>query len=231
VLPDDANVDVVLISGSGTVQIALPDIEIEESGGRHQGRVGDGGAMLELTAGADIALTATELGEEGVFAGDFSCGFGSGFEAWADDFAGHMQAHAEMVTEHVGERLRHVASAMPDVLVAAGLPDKDAQRIAMRVEVAGQRAVDRAAKHADRAARKAERCASHAARRAERRGAGHGPAHGRHRGHGRRGKGESAASAGVSAEERLSILRMVEEGKLSVDDAERLLRALEEGQQ
>lgn len=120
-----------------------------------------------------------------------------------------------------------MASSMPDVLVAAGLSDKDAQRIAMRVEVAGQKAAERAGRHAERASSRAQRHAAKAARRAEKRAVRH---EATPRGRGRHRARGAAAGEGISAEERLSILRMVEEGKLSVDEAERLLRALDEGQ-
>ncbi|MFN2114749.1 MAG: SHOCT-like domain-containing protein [Anaerolineae bacterium] len=238
VLPEDVSFTYRLSSGAGAPRICFPGVEEGAAGGEHRhervGAVGDGGAAIDLTAGADLVLTTGELGSDGSFDAGAFAGLGADFEVWADDFANEVANRAEVVAEHVGERLRHVAESMPDILIAAGLGDRDAQRIAARVESTGRKAAERAARHAERAARHAEKAASRAAKRAEQRverqqaakrrqAAAQGGAARRSGGGAGRGADEV-----VTAEERLTILRMVEEGKLSVDEAERLLQALED---
>jgi hypothetical protein len=110
----------------------------------------------------------------------------------------------------VEAHLAQVADRLPWVLDRAGIAGEEADRIAREVRAAGERALRRAERRASRASRLAERrvMRHEAARRREE------PV-------------PAAAQAPPGAvEERLTVLRLLNSGKLSKAEADELLEAL-----
>jgi hypothetical protein len=158
---------------------------------------------FEFTLGegeADVDLSA---------GGDLNLKYGKSAEGFDSDFVGGMLTE---VDAKLAEMEAHFNA------MGMGMDSFDADRIGDRV----RRSVRHAQRRAERAARRAEDVVR--------------KAHRQHLNFKFDMDGEwpdlrfadfSASQPVVSDEERLMILRMVEEGKLSVDDAESLLKALE----
>jgi hypothetical protein len=221
-VPEDANLVVNVTSGAGAARIDVPGAVGEAMGGLYNGTLGTGGATLNLVAGARVVVRSGAGGSGDSEWGDMAADFGADLTDWADDLAGRMRVHAVRVADRVGERLSRVAETIPDVLIAAGMSGDEAERIAERVQRAAERAAEKVQRHAERvehhavrAERWAERQAARAAARVEFPRPPRPPR-----------RPDAPPAPPVSDEERLSVLRMVEQGKISVDDAERLLAAL-----
>ncbi len=176
--------------------------------------LGDGSARLDLAADGDIHLRGVDLRP---FGGD---------PLQTDDFGAEMgwraAALSQQITQQVEEQVGAMTRELEEKLARMGNGEEMATRIQDRVASALRRAEEKFAE----AMRKIEvRDAE-----AERRGA---------EGEGRRRKGYTWAPPPpptarqpapkpppATDEERMLILRMVEEGKLSVEQAEKLLAAL-----
>ena len=258
-VPPDVGVTVTATSGAGEVDVRVENAEVTRDGGTACVVLGDGAVPVVLSSGGSITLTGAaatarvddrvwrEMGEQFRSMGETWKEMGETFRVMAGEFAQRMEAQLGMMAGQLHERLGHVSDALPEVLVAAGLSDDDAERIAGHVRQAGERAAERAARHAERAARAVERQAEAIGRQAEvaarqaeahvRRTVvkvSHGGEGGERPG-GRKwvwradappGSRAPEAPQAASSEERLMVLRMLEQGKISAAEAERLLAAI-----
>ena len=180
------------------VHCRLPLQTTERTAGRIVGTLGDGSAELTLQASGDLSVT--ERGETWDWegAGQWESAMGS----WSQQFEAQM---ADMQRK-LEERL-------------AGIPYVDGEKVARRAQEAAERARRQAQRTAERAQARAER----AARKHE--------AHG----HGMRWswsapqppKPPKPPAEPVSDTERMAILKMVADKKITADEASRLLAALE----
>lgn len=268
-VPSDVGATFSVASGSGDVDVRLPDAQVERDGASVRVVVGDGAARVDLVAGAGVTLAPTgpriddeswrEMGAQFRVMGDTWREMGDQFRVMATEFAGRMESHLGDMAGQLHDRLSHVSATLPEVLVAAGLSEEEAARISGHIRQVGERATERAHRHAERAARAVERQVEAAHRQAEaaqrkaeafsrratvRVEAHRGPGgHGGHAGHaGHATPGERPATKKwvfrsddrapepprepVSAEERMMVLRMLEQGKISAAEAERLLAAM-----
>ena len=205
-LPDDVDLSISLLAG-GRVRSRVEALELEEVDGRMEGTLGAGEARLEADAGGHIYLRAMET----------SPGTGDEFDF---DFTTDLEDLGSVIEMRISEAMSDMETRLQESL---GRIDSDAIRL--RVE----QATDRARRAASRAAevarhevemerRQAERQAERARlrkERAERRW--------------KRVSGQRAAppKPPVSDEERMRVLRMVEEGKIAPEQAAELLAALE----
>ncbi|MFN2201722.1 MAG: SHOCT-like domain-containing protein [Caldilineaceae bacterium] len=199
-LPDNANATLNLqYGGSLRVRGSMP----RQNRSGHVSRlvVGAGGTAINLMAGGDISLSGTEIGSApgGANSGELE----DSLRAMADNLEAQLGAMAAQLESQLN-----------------GLPwgDEIAARITERV----QRAMERAEANVEKAMRKAERAAAKAEQRAAAATA---------RRHAPRPyvspKAVQPRPAPVSDEERATVLRMVEEGKVTVEQAELLLSAME----
>lgn len=215
--PESSSARFVLEAG-GTLLARLPEVE-EEGPGRLVGHAGDGAATVELRAGGSLSLKMRGPEETAV---PFGVDFGA-------DLAAQIEAQ---IAESLGAF--DVGSvAQREVEKAMRRAEREIQRAhehAQRERERAEERLQRAEQKAEEMARRAEERAQDAARRAQERIARHRPPDiglfgkdvkvdlgARHRPHRPR----------VSDEEQLVILRMVQEGKISTEEAEKLLRALE----
>jgi len=192
-------------------------------GGRHEVVLGDGGATIELTAGGSVRF-----------------GSGSGEEGWdvgpdgerLGDMAERFGVQIEGIAELVGQRIDATIGGLPEMLAQRGLSGEQIERIAERLQHVGERAAEQVERKLRRMSEQAERLGERAERMAERH---------RHRGGGAYGwtarpmapaapepprAPGRPAQPGAGAEEVMAILRMVEGGKISAEEAERLIAAL-----
>jgi hypothetical protein len=186
------------------VSASLPQVESEEAG-RVVGQAGAGEAQVTLRAGGDLSLRLAggAAGEE-VAAG------------WSESLGEQIEAQ---IAAHLGElNLDHLVHH--EVEKALHQAEKEIAKAQQRIERETARAEERAQRAQEKAARAAQRVQERMARRARKWGA---PS-----GEGFFGRPEPARRAPkVPEEEQLAVLRMLQEGKISTEQAEQLLKALE----
>jgi DUF4097 and DUF4098 domain-containing protein YvlB len=204
--PEDSSARFVLEAG-GPLLAKLPEVE-EEGAGRLVGRVGDGAATVELRAGGSLSVKIRGAAETRP---PFGVDLG-------EDLAAQIEAQ---IAESLG------------AFDMGGVAQREIEKAMRKAHHEIQRARERAEHDQERAEerlRRAQERAAQAARRAQERIERHRPPRvglfgkdvnvdlgARHRP--RRPK--------VSDEEQLTILRMVQEGKITTEEAEKLLKALE----
>ena len=218
-------------SGAGEIELLLGE-GAEASEAREDGslrlELGAGEGELILDAGRRLRIDAVG-GEPGWSTNQAQwVEMGEEFKTMADQFARRMEAQMSSMSESLSERLAHLSQTLPGVLAAAGLSEAEAERIALKIRRAGERAGEQAQVRVERVMREAERKMASAERQAASAG--------------RRGRHEmrrrwvfmpespgapQAPREPVSPEERMAVLRMLEAGRISSEEAERLLAVME----
>ncbi len=181
----------------GRVRSSLPDLVLESAEGEAQGVLGAGEALLEAQAGGDIYLQPLEPR--------------SREEEFA--FAVDLEGLGMTIEARIAEAMAELEARLEESL---GRIDSEAvRRQVERAALQARRAAERAAERARRAAEREAERARLRAERAERRW--------------RRASGRRARPrrGGPTDEERLRVLRLVEQGKITPDQAADLLAALE----
>lgn len=217
-IPANADVKVRLQAGGEINTRKLEAIPIM-NGSKAEFTLGSGGTPVELSAGGDINLGTQAFGGDFNFEFDFGGKTGEEVAAAASEFTRSLLGQVE-----VG--LRSLTRTLDDKLSNLGTSEEIAGRVHEKVQTAMRRAEEKiaeATRDAERRARDAERRVAEMERsqRKGRPGAYWGPpppvppA-----------PKPPKAPSQASEEERLMVLRMVSEGKISVEQAEQLLAAL-----
>jgi hypothetical protein len=221
-IPSDASVKVKLVAG-GDIAIKKLAASQSKTEGAYEFVLGAGEASLHLAAGGDIALAGQSAPWEGAEA------FDSKFTAEFDVDLGHEIGRragefAQQVARQVESQMEALTRQLDEKLARFGNSEEIAARVQQKVQAAVRRAEEKIAE----AMREAERRSQAAERQAARMDA-------KRRKHAhvwhtpippeppRPPKPQASQAAD---EERMMILRMVEEGKISVEQAEQLLTAL-----
>ncbi len=228
-IPVGASLQLVMRSGGGEPRLRLGGTrELDVTDGTYRLTLGDGSALMELTAGSRITVqhASTTAQAAGSPTADGTPGRAS------EEIGRHVEERVAEVTAERVDRLTQLGATLPRVLGAAGLSDREAERIARQVEQSLERAVERVRRQTERTITRMERRLA----RAERRGVVAEP--GAERAWGFRWRGFSGSrpedreparsSGGATEAERLAILRLVESKRLTAAEAERLLAALED---
>jgi DUF4097 and DUF4098 domain-containing protein YvlB len=190
----------IKVSAGGDIHHRADWAALSDSSHTLDGRIGEGddAADLTISAGGDVALQSKSNGD--AFVANFILedeDLELELESMAEEIERNIEAHMARLNAHLEAQLSHI--------------DQDA------IRRNAQRAVEKTMRKAERAAEQARLKAERAQRRWERLGA-------------RRPSPPPTPkrpSEPVKEEERLMILRMVQEGKISTDEAARLLEALE----
>ena len=196
-LPSDASLRLTLRAG-GSVRSSVPGLELEEVEGETQAILGAGEASLEVRAGGQIRLHP--LRPEDGPRRDFS------FDSIAD-------------LEGLGAQIEaSIAEAMAELETRLGgsLGYLDSEKVQHQIERTTEKARLKAEQEVEKARRKVEHETEKTrlrAERAERRW--------------QRASGQRSRPELVSDEERMRVLRLVEEGKISPEQAADLLAAME----
>lgn len=238
----------------GEVSVNMPGANVKVEGTENEKTVtlGDGAAKVMLEAGGDISI-ATLSGDPDAM-GEFGDHFGDEFGVMAEEFAAHIESQVEAQIEsqmagfeqHLNEQLAHLNVHMGHA---------DAEKIAARAREAAERVSEKMRRKGEAAQRRAEALADAARRREEaaRRRAEQQAERGKRKlsyafkfdapraptppmppmppmpprpPTGPVPRATPPAEA-ISDEERMTILRMVEQKKITIADAEKLLAALE----
>jgi len=212
---------------SGDISVDAPGAKVEGGGGQRVITLGDGASQVSLRAAGDISITSVAGDPEAM--GEH---FGDEFGVMAEELSAHIESQIEAHMADLEKNLSHMGSVKGDRVSARVQEAMDRAR--RKAEAVRQRAQSRAEAVQRRADAKAEAIQRRAEAKAER---------------GKRfgftldlGKSftpprppmpptpprpPKPASEPVSDEERMTILRMVEQKKISIEEAEKLLAALE----
>jgi hypothetical protein len=230
-LPSDSNAEIHITSGAQKIRISLGDVSDTITEGTHELTLGDGGPTVTLSAGGKVDLggltTAWDLSDE--IDVDFSGELSGMADELAERITHQIEAQLEMLESHLDAQFAPLSASMS----GAGLSEEQTERIRQRMEEARERAAARAEAAAHRAQKKLQRKLAAAKRKAERKARAATVRRARKE---RQKRGESFTSftpsprpisEPVSDDERLLILKMLQEKKISLDEAEKLLAALE----
>ncbi|MBN1979139.1 MAG: hypothetical protein JW918_17215 [Anaerolineae bacterium] len=199
-LPDEANLSLALRAGGG-VRSKIAGLTLERANGEMRGVLGDGAASLEAKAGGSITLRDRGTAPEAP--GEFEFNM---------EFLDDLEGIGPMIEARVGE-----AMAQLEIQLKQGLGQFDSEKLRIKMERAAEKSARAAERAAEEVRRAAEREAQKARMRAERsqrrweRASGQKP----------RPRPEPAGE-----EEQLRILRMVEQGKITPEQAADLLEAM-----
>ena len=202
----------------GEVTVDVPGAHIAGNGKQKVVTLGDGSASVQLQADGDVAIAEVTADPEAL--GEFGEHFGEEFGVMAEEFAAQIESQIESQMADLEKQITEKLGGLNVTLGASGVK---AEQIAARARRAAERARE-AAQHRAEATQ----------RRAQAKGAGRKwrslafefdsprsprpPAPPRP---------PSPPSEPISDVERMTILRMVEQKKISVTEAEKLLAALE----
>lgn len=231
-LPGETNATIEILSGSQDIRIKTPSQSEKIKEGNYTLTLGEGAASVKLTAGSSVDIRTRDSDWDGI--DDFDIDFGKEISSLADEIAEQATNQIESQLEMLESNLNVYLSGLATSISGAGLSEERVKEIQERLESAKERAAQRAEVAAERARvrldlkvaaaqRKADRKARAAAVRAARKE--------------RQSRGErtytiltpppSKPLDPVSEEERLMILQMLQDKKINVEQAEKLLAALE----
>ena len=217
-VPNFANADFILRSGRGNIRVKANLTEKTKSENEITGRLGDGGADVLLEAGRDLILVArgdqdTEWSDLGAEIGAIGADIGIEFAGLAEQIA----AQIEVQMEHMSAQLEEKLSSMEiDMAAMDRRSARAAERIATHTQQKLEQAAEKLRRTAEREAEKARRkAARHRSKAAQKQRTYYG-----------RSPEPRPADEQITEDERMAILNMVAEGKISVEDAETLLDAL-----
>ena len=190
--------------------------------------IGEGEAKLILSAGGNLLLGASSLdwGFE-----DFDVDIGEDIESMTEVINEQVTQQIEAQLEMLEQQLETQMDNLSTMISTSGLSPEKAERIVEKARSASERASTRAQAKLQRAHEKLQRKLEAARRRAERqaRTAERAARDRRRRPSTFEWSPPQPETPGepVSDEERLMILEMLEQGKISTEEAEQLLSALE----
>jgi SHOCT-like domain len=236
-LPQEVDLKASLSSSKRSIKVRLPDNSDNYGQEQLEFVLGSGEIALTIRAGGDISLLGEDTGWQGAATPPPDFG-----QQIARQVEAQIGSQMEAITRRMNEQMSHLS----DTLGRVGMSPDETQKIIDLAMQASEREATRAQEKMRRAQEKLERKLEATQRRAEQRAqsaernswtrARHTWGHGRHT-----LKVDLSASATpstspasaaptrepVSEEERLMILRMLEQKKISMEEADRLLSALE----
>jgi DUF4097 and DUF4098 domain-containing protein YvlB len=231
-IPEDASVIINFTSDGETIQVKLLNQSRMIKDKNYSVTLGNGDATMNITA--DGAIFLKTQAEEPA-AADFDADIGEGFEGVYDEFsqqiAQQVEAQLEAQMEALTRQLNEQMATLSVSVGKAGLSEQETEQIIQRARISSERATAQAQEKMRRAQERLERKLEAARRRSEMKAQA---AERRAQFHGRRSWNiefptppPTPAKEPVSDEERLMILRMLEQKKITLEQAEELLSALE----
>jgi len=232
-VPDDASLQVDFTSQSSEIQIRLPGKKDDVSQTNHSLTLGNGDAHMALTAQEAIYFSSQEADWDDLE--DIDVLLNEEFTRISDEFTRQIESQIEVQMELLNEHM----SRLSETISQAGLSQAEAERLIRQAETSGEQAAARAHEKMRHAQEKIERklaaAQSKAKKKPETAGQDDLP-------HEQRGSQFERPSGAYSRhnpaaftppedkdleEERLVILRMLGQKKITLDEAEKLLSALE----
>lgn len=228
-VPPGASLSIELTSGTGQIQVRTPEARNTYNSHNHNMTLADGYASMKLTAGGNISFEGDEidLADLEDLEDEFADAFADISSVYSDEIASQIEEQIEAQMEIINTQMENLS----ETISRAGLSDEQVERVMKRARDAGEQASERAQARMRRAQEKMERKLAAAKRRAELKAqaverrskikGGAGPQSWKV------STGDVSQANPVTDEERLMILRMLEQKKISPQEAEKLLAALE----
>ncbi len=227
-LPDDADAQISLTSEGERIKVRLPQGSKTFPQAQYKLTLGEGAASLTLIASGAVYLFIEKSGWSETepahsFPGAMPGNYG---EQIAQQIEAQMQAQMAEITRRLNEQMEHLT----DRLGKIGLTTEESERIVEQARRASEREASRAQEKLRRAQEKLERKLEAQRRRAEQHAQ---MADRRSRRHTWSFEWPAPATPPASSkdasteEERLMILRMLEQKKITLEQADQLLSALE----
>ncbi|MBN1666155.1 MAG: hypothetical protein JW862_03680 [Anaerolineales bacterium] len=237
-IPGDSDVTFEIMSAARSIQIKTPKESQEINEQEYHLDLGEGGALVKLTGGGSVSITGMSAGWE--LGDEIEIDFGAEFDTMAEELAAQATQQIEAQMELIQDQLNIHLSGLSMSLKSAGLSEERAQEVQERLERARQRAAERAQAAAERTQAKLERQLEATHRRAERKARAQAVRTARKQRERELHIRTEYTSPSpmvppvprpptepVSEDERMLILQMLQEKKISVEQAEQLLSALE----
>ena len=215
-LPDDCNAELSLQSDKNEIIIKLGSIDENVNQFEYQKVIGEGGAVVMLSAGGKLFISSDQY--------NWFSGLqlnAKEFENLAADFSNQT---ADQIRNHLGNLevdLRETLAGLSETLDSLGLSEKSLKDLKEQIEETSRQAVQKAEIAAVKATAKMEKNIAKVQRKAQKL---------------KRKSSEfdlnefltsQAEKKAVSEKERLLILEMLQEKKISPEEADELLKALE----
>jgi len=216
-LPEDASAMINIVSGAQRIDVKRTNEVDVIRVGEHVLALGDGEATVNFSAGGKVTIENDipniDFGSKINIDLDF--GDIGEFGAMAEEIAQNVGFEIEARLGMLEEQLETQLSGLALSANLAGLSEEKARKIEEKMKRAGERAAQRAEQAAERMKAKLDRKLAHAHRKAARKAQVHRAYH------------HQDETEPVSEQERMLILKMLEEDKISVEQADRLLSSLE----
>ncbi len=215
-LPEDASAIIKIISGAQRIDIKRNGDKEVIRVGEHVLALGDGDATVNLSAGGKVSIVSDSpaVDFDSIVDLDGISDF-SEFGTMAEEIAQNVGFQVEAQLEMLGEQLETQLSGLALSANLAGLSKEKTRKLEQKMKRASERAAQRAEQAAERMQAKLDRKLAHAQRKAARQTRVHMSHY------------QPEETEPVSEEERMLILKMLEEDKISVEQADRLLTSLE----
>jgi hypothetical protein len=227
-LPEDASLQLNLVSGANYILVKLPDSKQLIQQESYQTTLGDGIATMNISAGGNIHVFVrdTESEEDDIVIG--APGFSQVPQDFGDQISRQVEEQIEAQMEMMNRQLNDHLASLTATFGKSGMSPEETERIIERARQQSERAAAQAQEKLRRAQEKLERKMEANRRREDARRQSWGT-------HSSRGGWHvnfsppppPPPSQAVSDEERLAILRMLEQKKITLEEAEGLLAALE----
>jgi hypothetical protein len=213
------------LEARGRILAKLPEVEEQESG-RLVGRSGSGDAEVTLVAGGDLSVKVAGKAEEvedfsadlgGTLAAQIQAEIAAAMHEAEGEISEAMRVAEEETRRGIEEAMRDVEREMPKTMREV---EREISKARRRADKEAARARKRARLAQEKVAGKARKAHVKVERRARKRGARFAPEPVLF------GVNQADRGPVVSEEEQLAVLRMLQDGKISAQEAEMLLQAL-----
>lgn len=230
-VPEDTSIELDIPKAGNRITVNIPGVQNgKNSKAPFHLTIGEGDAHMILSADGNIVISGQMMEFE---MPDFDMEFESTFEGMGEAIGQQVEQQIEAQMRMLEEQLNMQLSNLTTNLGAAGLSPEQLERIQQRAREASERATARAQEKMRQAQERLERRMAATQQRIQRK-ARIEEAHAHHREH-RHGAGWPVAPVEplspvqdpVSDEERLTVLRLLEQKKITLEEAESLLAALE----
>lgn len=215
-MPLDTNADLTITSGEADIKLFPGKLDIISKAKEFSHQLGEGGTAVQLSAGGSVIILDNEF--------TIFTGIKMNLEELGDITAGFSTSTAEQIKSSLGnleEELRESLSGLSESLEDIGISEEHLRELGVKIEESSRRAAEKAEIAALKAQAKAEKMIAKARRKAYK----------------AQDKAKQfdineflemkAQKDSVSDQERMLILKMLQEKKISPQEADSLLKALE----
>lgn len=215
-LPEDCNADLTIKSEAGDISVILGDLDIKSTKKELNQRLGEGGTAILLSAGGSVFLSGDDF--------DLMTGFKLNLDDFKDFTADFASQTSDQIKDNMVDLEFELRASMADLeksLEEIGISEENLKEIGLKIEESSKMAAEKAEIAALKAQARVEKKIAQARRKALKAQA--------------KVKEfdlgdfleETRGKKAVNDSERMLILEMLQEKKISPDEAEELLKALE----